>query len=194
MTKSKKYTIIFMIPLAIFLVLMVMFFNRLGKPSDVVIATSMNKPLPAFSLPLLSNPQRMMANTDLPKTPFLLNAWGSWCPTCRVEHPFLMELSAQGVPMVGLNYKDELPDALQYLNQYQDPFVFSLQDLDGRYGLDLGLTGAPETFVVDGTGVVYQHITGEISQENWTSSIKPCMDALTNPNADEAQKTKACQS
>ncbi len=193
MTHSQKRMMIFIIPFVIFILLLVMFFNRLGKPTEVVISTSMNKPLPAFSLPLLSNPSRVMTNADLPKTPFLLNAWGSWCPTCKVEHPFLMELYSQGIPMVGVNYKDELPDALAYLNQYKDPFLFSLQDLEGKYGLDLGLTGAPETFVVDGKGVVYKHITGEINQDNWTTSIKPCMDALTNPHADEAQKTKACQ-
>lgn len=122
-----------------------------------------------------------------------MNVWGSWCPTCKVEHPFLMELHAQGVPMVGMNYKDELADALGYLNQYKDPFLYSVQDLDGRYGLSLGLTGAPETFVVDGNGVVYKHITGEIHEGNWTASIKPCMDALANPQANQTQRTQACQ-
>ncbi|AWY20778.1 DsbE family thiol:disulfide interchange protein [Moraxella bovis] len=193
MNRTQKRMMIFLIPFIIFALLMVMFFNRLGKPTDIVVTTSMNKPLPAFSLPLLSDPNRIMTNDNLPKTPFLMNVWGSWCPTCKVEHPFLMELHAQGVPMVGMNYKDELADALGYLNQYKDPFLYSVQDLDGRYGLSLGLTGAPETFVVDGNGVVYKHITGEIHEGNWTASIKPCMDALANPQADETQRTQACQ-
>lgn len=194
MTKSQKRVLIFLIPFIIFVLMIVMFFNRLGKPTDIVVSTSINKPLPAFSLPLLSDTNRLMTPDNLPKTAFLLNVWGSWCPTCKVEHPFLMELHGQGVPMVGVNYKDELPEALAYLNQYQDPFLFSLQDLDGQYGLKLGLTGAPETFIVDNKGVVYQHITGEINQGNWTTSIKPCMDALNDPNADEAQRQKVCQS
>lgn len=193
MNRTQKRMMVFLIPFIIFALLMVMFFNRLGKPTDIVVTTSMNKPLPAFSLPLLSDPNRIMTNDNLPKTPFLMNVWGSWCPTCKVEHPFLMELHAQGVPMVGMNYKDELADALGYLNQYKDPFLYSVQDLDGRYGLSLGLTGAPETFVVDGNGVVYKHITGEIHEGNWTASIKPCMDALANPQADETQRTQACQ-
>lgn len=193
MNRTQKRMMIFLIPFIIFALLMVMFFNRLGKPTDIVVTTSMNKPLPAFSLPLLSDPNRVMTNDNLPKTPFLMNVWGSWCPTCKVEHPFLMELHAQGVPMVGMNYKDELADALGYLNQYKDPFLYSVQDLDGKYGLSLGLTGAPETFVVDGSGVVYKHITGEIHEGNWTASIKPCMDALANPQADETQRTQACQ-
>ncbi|STY91527.1 DsbE family thiol:disulfide interchange protein [Moraxella bovis] len=193
MNRTQKRMMIFLIPFIIFALLMVMFFNRLGKPADIVVTTSMNKPLPAFSLPLLSDPNRIMTNDNLPKTPFLMNVWGSWCPTCKVEHPFLMELHAQGVPMVGMNYKDELADALGYLNQYKDPFLYSVQDLDGRYGLSLGLTGAPETFVVDGNGVVYKHITGEIHEGNWTASIKPCMDALANPQANQTQRTQACQ-
>lgn len=193
MNRTQKRMMIFLIPFIIFALLMVMFFNRLGKPTDIVVTTSMNKPLPAFSLPLLSDPNRIMTNDNLPKTPFLINVWGSWCPTCKVEHPFLMELHAQGVPMVGMNYKDELADALGYLNQYKDPFLYSVQDLDGKYGLSLGLTGAPETFVVDGNGVVYKHITGEIHEGNWTASIKPCMDALANPQVNQTQRTQACQ-
>lgn len=193
MNRIQKRMMIFLIPFIIFALLMVMFFKRLGKPTDIVVTTSINKPLPAFSLPLLSDPSRVISNDNLPKTPFLMNVWGSWCPTCKAEHPFLMELHAQGVPMVGMNYKDELADALGYLNQYKDPFLYSVQDLDGKYGLSLGLTGAPETFVVDGNGVVYKHITGEIHEGNWMASIKPCMDVLANPQADENQRTQVCQ-
>lgn len=193
MTRTQKRMMIFIVPFIIFVLMMVMFFNRLGKPAEITISTSMNKPLPAFSLPLLSNPNHIMTNADLPKQPFLLNAWGSWCPTCKIEHPFLMELYAQGVPIVGINYKDELSEALDYLNRYKDPFLFSIQDLEGKYGLDLGLTGAPETFVVDASGVVYKHLTGEINETNWAESIKPCMDALMDPKMSEAQKTQVCQ-
>lgn len=193
MSRHTKRMMIFIIPLVIFGLMIAMFVFRLGRPTEVAISTSINKPLPPFTLPLLSDPSRVMSNDDLPNQPFLLNVWGSWCPTCQVEHPFLMQLHSQGVPMVGINYKDELPNALAYLAQHKDPFVYSVQDLDGRYALDLGLTGAPETFVVDGKGVVYQHITGEVHQTNWADKIKPCMDALANPNFDETAKTQACQ-
>lgn len=193
MTTNQKRMAIFLIPLVIFTLLIAMFFFRLGRPTDVVVTTSINKPLPAFSLPLLSDPTRTMTNADLPKQPFLLNIWGSWCPTCFVEHPFLMELYKQGVPMIGVNYKDELSDALAYLNKHQDPFVYSVQDKQGSYAIDLGLTGAPETFVVDANGVVYKHILGEINQENWTKSIKPCLDVLANATASETQKVQVCQ-
>lgn len=193
MAKSNKRAWIFILPLLVFLLAMVMFYFRLGKETDIQISTSMNKPLPAFSLPLLSDTTRTMTNADLPKTPFLLNIWGSWCPTCKIEHPFLMQLHAQGVPMVGVNYKDELADALGYLNQYQDPFIYSLQDLDGQYAIDLGLTGAPETFVVDGRGVVYQHILGEVGEENWHGQIQPCLTAIADESLTEDDKVKACR-
>ncbi|MFA9485567.1 DsbE family thiol:disulfide interchange protein [Moraxella haemolytica] len=191
MAKSNK-RVFFIIPLVVFLLAMVMFYFRLGKETDIKISTSMNKPLPEFSLPLLSDTSRMMTNQDLPKTPFLLNIWGSWCPTCKVEHPFLMQLHEKGVPLVGVNYKDELSDALGYLNQYQDPFIYSVQDLDGQYAIDLGLTGAPETFVVDGAGVVYKHILGEVNQTNWTNEIQPCLMAVGDTTLSEDAKVQAC--
>lgn len=193
MTAKNKKMLMFLLPLVVFGLLILMFIFRLGRPTDVVIATAMNKPLPAMSLPLLSDPNRTMTNADLPKTPFILNVWGSWCPSCVIEHPFLMELSAQGVPMVGVNYKDELTDALAYLNQHKDPFVYSVQDLDGKYALDLGLTGAPESFVVDGQGVVYKHIVGVIDENNWSKDIKPCLEALANPSLDDTKKSELCQ-
>ena len=170
-----------------------MFLFRLGKPVDVVISTSMNKPLPTMSLPLLSDLSRTMTNQDLPKTPFILNVWGSWCSSCVIEHPFLMELHTQGVPMVGINYKDELANALAYLNQHKDPFIYSVQDLGGKYALDLGLTGAPESFVIDEKGMVYKHIVGVINQDNWQNDIKPCLDALGIPSFDDAKKSELCQ-
>lgn len=192
MTKTNKRAWIFILPLLVFLLAMLLFYFRLGKETDIQVSTTMNKPLPAFSLPLLSDTTRTMTNADLPKMPFLLNVWGSWCQTCYVEHPFLMQLHAQGVPMVGVNYKDELSDALGYLNQYQDPFLYSVQDLDGQYALDLGLTGAPETFVVDARGVVYKHILGEVGEKNWASDIQPCLTAIGDESLNEDAKMRAC--
>lgn len=192
MAVKHKRVWVFILPLVIFILAIVMFYFQLGKQTDIKISTSVNKPLPSFHLPLLSDTTRIMTNADLPKKPFLFNAWGSWCPTCLIEHPFLMQLHDKGVPIVGMNYKDELPDALGYLSKNNNPFVYSVQDLVGDYGLDLGLTGAPETFVVGKDGVVYQHITGEINQENWATKIEPCMHALSDDSLDNHAKFKAC--
>ncbi len=191
MTRNKRLWV-FIIPLLVFVVLVVMLFRQLGKPTEVNTSRVVGQPLPEFSLPLLSDTTRQMTKADLPNSPFLLNVWGSWCPTCYIEHPFLMQLHAKGVPMVGVNYKDELSDALAYLNENQDPFIFSIQDLSGEYALDLGLMGAPESYVVGGDGVVYQHIVGEVGEMNW-AQIESCMTAVADAALDRDAKLAACQ-
>ncbi|WP_201532917.1 DsbE family thiol:disulfide interchange protein [Psychrobacter ciconiae] len=193
---KKQLKIWFLIPLLVFLGFMVMLYLRLGKPTDIVTNTALERPVPTFELPLLSDTTRKMNNTNLPQQPFLINIWGSWCPTCIIEHPFLMELKDRGVNIVGVNYKDEIGDALSYLNQRGDPYSMSIQDLSGQFALDLGLTGAPETFVVDGDGVIRQHIIGEVSEENWQSRIAPCLMVLNDDSGaklDAKSLKEACQ-
>ncbi|MDO5652145.1 MAG: DsbE family thiol:disulfide interchange protein [Moraxella sp.] len=192
---SQKW--LFIVPLLVFAGLIVMLFVRQGSvqqagTSDIINTKASNRAVPTFNLPLLSDTTRMMSNSDLPKEPFILNVWGSWCPTCFVEHPFLMQLYDEGVPMVGVNYKDELADALGYLNKYKDPFVYSVQDYKGNLALDLGLTGAPESFIVDKNGMIRLHIVGELHEQNYTAQVKPCMMALADDGVDKAAKSAAC--
>ncbi|WP_227691505.1 DsbE family thiol:disulfide interchange protein [Psychrobacter aestuarii] len=170
----------FLIPLVVFFGLCVMLYMRLGKPTEIVTNTALERPVPTFELPLLSDTSRMVTNETLPKQPFLMNIWGSWCPTCVVEHPFLMTLEERGVNIVGVNYKDEIGNALSYLNERGDPFSMSIQDKAGQFALDLGLTGAPETFVVDAQGVIRQHIIGEINEQNWQERVAPCLMVLSS--------------
>lgn len=183
---------IFIIPLLVFLVLVAILFRQLGQPTEVNTSRVVGQALPEFHLPLLSDTTRTMTKADLPNTPFLLNVWGSWCPTCVIEHPFLMQLHAKGVPMIGVNYKDELSDALAYLNKNQDPFIYSIQDLSGEYALDLGLMGAPESYVVGADGMVYQHIVGEVGESNW-ADIESCMTAVADESLTKDAKLAACQ-
>ena len=195
---KKQLKVWFLIPLIVFIGLLVMLYMRLGKPTDIVTNTALERPVPAFELPLLSDTSRIMTNDNLPDQPFLLNVWGSWCPTCIIEHPFLMQLEERGVNLVGVNYKDDIGDALSYLNRGGDPFSMSIQDLSGQFALDLGLTGAPETFVVDGKGVIRQHIIGEVNESNWQSRITPCLMVLNDANdknisPDPAQVAEACK-
>lgn len=195
---KKQLKVWFLIPLIIFFGLMIMLYMRLGKPVEIIPNTALERPVPTFELPLLSDTTRTMTNDNLPKQPFLINVWGSWCPTCIIEHPFLMQLKESGVNIVGVNYKDEIGNALSYLNQRGDPFSMSIQDLSGQFALDLGLTGAPETFVVGGDGVIRQHIIGEINEENWQNRITPCLMVLNNANKtgdspDAKQIGEACQ-
>ncbi len=195
---KKQMKIWFLIPLIVFFGLVVMLYMRLGEPTDIVTSTALERPVPTFELPLLSDTSRVMTNDNLPEQPYLMNIWGSWCPTCIVEHPFLMELEQRGVTLVGVNYKDEIGNALGYLNRGGDPFSMSIQDLSGQFALDLGLTGAPETFIVDGDGVIRQHIVGEINEENWQARINPCLEVLneandTNSTPDANQVAEVCQ-
>ena len=196
--KKSQIRIWFLIPLIIFAAFIVMLYFRLGQPTEIVTNTALERPVPAFELPLLSDTSRIMTNDNLPDQPFLMNIWGSWCPTCIIEHPFLMQLEERGVNLVGVNYKDDIGDALGYLNRGGDPFSMSIQDLSGQFALDLGLTGAPETFVVDGEGVIRQHIVGEINEGNWQSRITPCLMVLneadkSNVSPDPDQVKEACK-
>ncbi len=176
--KSKQLKLWFLIPLIVFVGLIIMLFFRLGQPTEVVTNTSLERPVPSFELPLLSDTSRMITDAQLPKEPYLINVWGSWCPTCVYEHPFFVELKQRGVHTVGVNYKDEVGDALNYLNELSDPYLMSVRDYSGQFALDLGLTGAPETFVVDSKGIIRQHIVGEVNEENWQSRINPCLEIL----------------
>lgn len=195
---KKQLKIWFVVPLIIFFGLIVILYMRLGKPVEIVTNTALERPVPAFELPLLADTSRIMSNDSLPDQPFLMNIWGSWCPTCIVEHPFLMQLEERGINIVGVNYKDEIGNALSYLNQRGDPFSMSIQDSSGQFALDLGLTGAPETFIVDGEGIIRQHIIGEINESNWQSRITPCLTVLNEANKnstslDASQLEEACK-
>jgi cytochrome c biogenesis protein CcmG/thiol:disulfide interchange protein DsbE len=181
---------LWLIPLAIFVGFAVFLGSRLGDDPTVKVNQQTGRPLPSFSLPDLADGQ-LRTQADLPKTPYILNVWGSWCPSCKIEHPMLLDLAAQGVTLIGINYKDEPADALAYLNTHQNPFAMNIQDIEGSLGIDLGLTGAPESFVIDQNGQIRQHIVGVIDQTNWPQQIKPCLDALKAAGADGG--VAACQ-
>ena len=196
--KKSQIKIWFLLPLIVFAGFIIMLYLRLGQPTDIVTNTALERPVPTFELPLLSDTSRIMTNDNLPDQPFLMNIWGSWCPTCVIEHPFLMQLEERGVNLVGVNYKDDIGDALGYLNRGGDPFSMSIQDFSGQFALDLGLTGAPETFVVDGEGIIRQHIVGEINESNWQSRITPCLMVLNdadkgNVSPDPNRVKEACK-
>lgn len=184
-TNSPKRRLwLWLIPLVLFVGLAVLLGSRLGKDPAVQVSQMVGKPLPAFQLPNLVDGTPLTVQ-NLPKQPYLLNVWGSWCPSCVVEHPMLLEIAAQGVPIVGVNYKDEQADALSYLAKHQDPFMLNLQDQTGSLGLDLGLTGAPETFVVDANGIIRLHLVGVVDSENWQTRLQPCLQDLTESGSAE---------
>lgn len=165
------------LPLLVFLGLAALFWTSLGRDTSQIPSALIDKPVPAFTLASLKD--QPLTNADLPKEPFLLNVWASWCYACRIEHPMISKLAKEyGVNVVGLNYKDAGDDARKWLGQFGDPYLYSIADLDGRLGLDLGVVGAPETFIVDGGGVVRYKHTGVVDQKVYDERLKPVLQQL----------------
>lgn len=158
--------ILLFIPLVIFLILGVFFYLQLGKDTQYMPSALIGQKVPNFKLVSLETDQ-VLTQENLPKRPYLINFWGTWCPACHIEHPFLVALSEQGVTLVGIDYKDEKSLAEQWLIEKGNPYTIILMDELGRFGVDLGVTGAPETFVVNRSGqIVYRH-QGPINANNW---------------------------
>lgn len=160
----------FGIPLGLFVVMA--FFLAKGLENDPrhLPSARLDQITPAFSLPSLMDPGVLLSQNDL-KGPLLLNVWATWCPSCKVEHPMLNSLSEQGVRIVGLNYKDERPGAIAYLEKYGDPYSEVIFDEKGDLGLDLGVYGAPETFFIDVAGVIRHRHVGVVSDQLWKESL-----------------------
>jgi cytochrome c biogenesis protein CcmG/thiol:disulfide interchange protein DsbE len=137
------------------------------------------KPAPSFSLPQLGDPAKTFGDVDLKGQVSLLNVWASWCVSCRQEHPFLLKLSKEKlIPIYGLNYKDEREAGLGWLNQFGNPYLFSAFDADGRVGINWGVYGVPETFVIDKKGIIRHKQTGPLSEELWNQTLYPLIQKL----------------
>jgi cytochrome c biogenesis protein CcmG, thiol:disulfide interchange protein DsbE len=138
-----------------------------------------DKPAPAFNLAQLDEPQKRLARVDMRGKVWLLNVWASWCGACREEHPVLLDLARQQVvPILGLNYKDQRPDAMAWLRRFGDPYERSLSDLDGRVGIDYGVYGVPETFVIDRQGVIRFKQIGPVTEDALRQHILPLVREL----------------
>ena len=162
------------IPLIIFAVLALLFWRGLSiDPSDMPSAL-IDKPVPVFSLPSLAESPTKLLTQDLFKGQVsLINVWATWCVSCRVEHPYLLTLAAEGVAIVGVNYKDNSVSAREWLQDLGDPYQVNIVDAEGNLGLDLGVFGAPETYVVDAKGVIrYKHV-GVVDARVWREVLQP---------------------
>ena len=137
------------------------------------------KPAPAFELPLLDAPEKRFAQKDMLGEVWILNVWASWCPPCLVEHPVITALAKDGLaPVVGLNYKDARENALPWLARNGNPYRLVAQDLDGRIGIDYGVYGVPETYVIDRKGIIrYKHI-GPLTPEAAQKRVTPLLREL----------------
>jgi cytochrome c biogenesis protein CcmG/thiol:disulfide interchange protein DsbE len=162
------------LPLAVFGVLAVFLFLGLGLNPREVPSPLIGKPAPAFALPVLHEPAKQMTVDDMKGKVWLLNVWASWCVSCRVEHPLLVELAKTNqVPIYGLNYKDNPDEGLAWLKQHGNPYVASIVDRDGRVGIDYGVYGVPETFLIDKAGVIRYKQIGPVTPEALRDKILP---------------------
>jgi cytochrome c biogenesis protein CcmG/thiol:disulfide interchange protein DsbE len=146
---------------------------------DALPSPLIGKPAPDFALPSLHEPARTVTLKELRGAPFLLNVWGSWCAACRDEHPVLTRFAERKrVRVVGYNWKDERADALRWLERYGNPFWLVIADLEGRTAIDWGVYGAPETFLVDGNGVIRWKHVGPIDDEIVRKEIMPALQKI----------------
>lgn len=170
---------VFLIPVVVFLGLAIALGWGLTRDPSVLPSTLLNRSVPLFDLPPVKGRTLGLAAADLQGQVALVNVFASWCLACRAEHPILMELQASGrIPIHGLNYKDKPDDAAAWLDKLGDPYTRTGADLDGRVGIDWGVYGVPETFVVDRRGrVAYKHV-GAVSRDVLQTTILPLVERL----------------
>jgi cytochrome c biogenesis protein CcmG, thiol:disulfide interchange protein DsbE len=171
----KKY----LIPIALFALLGVLLYAGLSLDPRSIPSPLVGKPMPAFALPTVADANKKVSTDGLKGRVYLLNVWASWCVACREEHPVINDIAKQGGwTFIGLNYKDQRTDAQGWLAQFGNPYETSLYDGDGRLGIDLGVYGVPETFVVDKQGIIRYKQIGPITHEVWRTKIEPLLRTL----------------
>lgn len=171
-----------LIPLAVFLALVglflyILYIRGTGQDARYIPSPLIGKPAPEFALPSLKDPGQTLTREILLGEVSLVNVWASWCPSCREEHAELTRIARkEGVRLIGLNWKDEREAALAWLKRFGDPYAAILYDPDNRVGIDWGVYGAPETFVVDAQGIIRHKRVGPIDARVWETEIKPVIE------------------
>lgn len=171
----------FILPLVVFLGLAALLYVSMSPDRDPrdVPSPMIGKPAPTFTLPQLHDPARQFSSADMRGKVWLLNVWASWCSACRDEHPVLMELAQQNaVPIYGLDWKDQRGDGEAWLKQGGDPYTGIAFDADNRVGIDFGVYGVPETYVIDKQGVIRHKQTGPVTRQAWHETLLPLIRKL----------------
>ena len=176
--KKKLY-----LPLIIFLALVAAFLvqlqrNAQGDDPKTLESALVGKPVPAKTLTDLLSTKTFDESLFKQGKPLLLNVWATWCPTCYAEHQYLNHLAKQGVPIIGLDYKDNSEKAVKWLHDLGNPYQVVLKDEKGSFALDLGVYGAPETFIVDGNGVIHYRYAGDVNERVWQEKLQPIYQKL----------------
>lgn len=163
------------LPLIVFVVLAALLWRGLSLDPNYMPSALESRPLPAFSMATLDG--ETVTEVSLKGDYSILNVWATWCPSCHVEHAYLNELAATGVVIYGVNYKDDQAGAHRWLAQRGDPYRFNIFDPDGMLGLDLGVTGAPETYLLSPDGVVLLRYQGPLNAAVWAREFQPLIAA-----------------
>ncbi|WP_294089795.1 DsbE family thiol:disulfide interchange protein [uncultured Actinobacillus sp.] len=173
-----------LLPLIIFLALAITLMvqltrNAQGEDPKKLESALIGKSIPVFNLESVQD-EKQFIDQNVLKTgsPRLLNVWATWCPTCYAEHEYLTLLAKQGIEIVGVDYKDERPKAMKFLMTYGNPYKAIIYDPKGSLGLDLGVYGAPETFIVDGNGIIQYRHAGDVNDRVWNEVLKPIYEKL----------------
>lgn len=175
MTRYLRY----LAPLILFLLLAGLLYRGLSLDPKVVPSPLIGKPMPVFTLPLLSDPDATISDTDIKGKVSAMNIWATWCVSCRAEHEVLLELAQTGkVNIYGLNYKDKRADAQRWLRQLGDPYIANAFDADGRTGIDWGVYGAPETFIMDKHGIIRHKHIGPLTRNDILNELLPLIARL----------------
>lgn len=159
--------------MGIFVILGVLFFVGLKLDPNELPSVLIGKPVPEFSLPSLQDPEKNITPETMKGKPYLLNVWATWCPSCKVEHPYLIKLAEAGVPIYGVNYKDDTEEARRLLKRTGNPYLANAVDEEGTLIMALGVYGAPETFIVDADGIIQYKLVGVVNEKVWTSEMAP---------------------
>ena len=163
-----------LIPLILFAVLVVFLGIGLNRDPHEIPSPLIGKPAPLFTAPRLQAPDQLFSSKDMLGKVWLLNTWASWCVACRQEHPILMEFAkTKALPIIGLDYKDQNADGLKWLARHGDPYDLSVTDKDGRIGIDFGVYGVPESFLIDKAGIIRYKQIGPITDEALRDKIMP---------------------
>jgi len=169
----------YLAPLAIFLVLAGFLYKGLSLKPHEVPSPFINKPAPDFVLQKLDDMSTKFSNKEMLGKVWLLNVWASWCVACRAEHPLLVQMAREGtIPVYGLNYKDLPSKAKAWLDEHGDPYVLSAVDYEGKVGIDYGVYGVPETFIIDKKGVIRHKVIGPLTADILQKKVTPLVKEL----------------
>lgn len=166
------------LPIIFFLIISIFLWRGLSLDPHHLPSAQVGRPVPDFVLPELETPSNQFHSQQMKGNIVLLNVWASWCAACVEEQVFLMQLAREGIIIYGLNYKDDPKDALQWLKQWGNPYKQIASDIRGRAAIDLGVYGAPETFIIDRKGVIRYRHAGVLNQELWVNELVPLIKQL----------------